>query len=308
MKAGGRVWGPVCGLPFLPLGSGGSSEPRGAKGLFQIQKEGHWEILPLLIWIHSGFKQSLWVFILKSLWPFCKCFVLIKAFRLQAVLLWDYKRIPGALMSLVCVECLSTPFRASVAARKDIFGELLPAREVIAGRPADKMGDMDVAQLVLSVSGPPWHHHPPKYSMCSVLQYLSKIKVQQIEKDRGEWDSLSPEARREKESSLQMFGQLARFHNIMSNETIGTLAFLTSGRQSGPSCLPRPTEEPCQGVSRQELGFSVVRSGWNCCESANCCFPFQKSSLCLCILSLPSASSPCSTTSCNTWLGLKWEL
>ncbi|NXY50760.1 UBE4A factor, partial [Ceuthmochares aereus] len=60
------------------------------------------------------------------------------------------------------------------------------------------------------------------------IQYLSKIKVQQIEKDRGEWDSLSQEARREKESSLQMFGQLARFHNIMSNETIGTLAFLTS--------------------------------------------------------------------------------
>ncbi|XP_014805118.1 PREDICTED: ubiquitin conjugation factor E4 A [Calidris pugnax] len=60
------------------------------------------------------------------------------------------------------------------------------------------------------------------------IQYLSKIKVQQIERDRGEWDGLSPEARREKESSLQMFGQLARFHNIMSNETIGTLAFLTS--------------------------------------------------------------------------------
>ncbi|XP_048369077.1 ubiquitin conjugation factor E4 A isoform X1 [Sphaerodactylus townsendi] len=60
------------------------------------------------------------------------------------------------------------------------------------------------------------------------IQYLSKIKIQQIEKDRGEWDSLSPEARREKEASLQMFGQLARFHNIMSNETIGTLGFLTS--------------------------------------------------------------------------------
>nr|XP_060643012.1 ubiquitin conjugation factor E4 A [Anolis sagrei ordinatus] len=60
------------------------------------------------------------------------------------------------------------------------------------------------------------------------IQYLSKIKIQQIEKDRGEWDGLSPEARREKEASLQMFGQLARFHNIMSNETIGTLAFLTS--------------------------------------------------------------------------------
>uniref|UniRef100_A0A8B9L5S2 Ubiquitin conjugation factor E4 A n=1 Tax=Astyanax mexicanus TaxID=7994 RepID=A0A8B9L5S2_ASTMX len=60
------------------------------------------------------------------------------------------------------------------------------------------------------------------------IQYLSKIKLLQLERDRGEWEGLAPDARREKESSLQMFGQLARFHNIMSNETIGTLAFLTS--------------------------------------------------------------------------------
>uniref|UniRef100_A0A8D3DBG5 Ubiquitin conjugation factor E4 A n=1 Tax=Scophthalmus maximus TaxID=52904 RepID=A0A8D3DBG5_SCOMX len=60
------------------------------------------------------------------------------------------------------------------------------------------------------------------------IQYLSKIKVLQLERDRGEWEGLAPDARREKESSLQMFGQLGRFHNIMSNETIGTLAFLTS--------------------------------------------------------------------------------
>lgn len=60
------------------------------------------------------------------------------------------------------------------------------------------------------------------------IQYLSKIKILQLERDRGEWDSLGSDARREKESSLQMFGQLGRFHNIMSNETIGTLAFLTS--------------------------------------------------------------------------------
>ncbi|KAM4015855.1 ubiquitin conjugation factor E4 A isoform 1-T3 [Anomaloglossus baeobatrachus] len=64
------------------------------------------------------------------------------------------------------------------------------------------------------------------------IQYLSKIKVQQIEKDRGEWDALSADSRREKESNLLMFGQLARFHNIMSNETIGTLAFLTSDIRS----------------------------------------------------------------------------
>ncbi|XP_057694837.1 ubiquitin conjugation factor E4 A [Corythoichthys intestinalis] len=60
------------------------------------------------------------------------------------------------------------------------------------------------------------------------IQYLSKIKILQLERDRGEWDELAPDARRERDSSLQMFGQLGRFHNIMSNETIGTLAFLTS--------------------------------------------------------------------------------
>ncbi|XP_077578234.1 ubiquitin conjugation factor E4 A isoform X2 [Stigmatopora nigra] len=61
------------------------------------------------------------------------------------------------------------------------------------------------------------------------IQYLSKIKILQLERDRGEWDQLAHDARREKESNLQMFGQLGRFHNIMSNETIGTLALLTSG-------------------------------------------------------------------------------
>ncbi|KAA0701456.1 Ubiquitin conjugation factor E4 A [Triplophysa tibetana] len=66
------------------------------------------------------------------------------------------------------------------------------------------------------------------YLLDEAIQYLSKIKILQLERDRGEWDSLAPDARREKESSLQMFGQLGRFHNIMSNETIGTLAFLTS--------------------------------------------------------------------------------
>lgn len=92
------------------------------------------------------------------------------------------------------------------------------------------------------------------------LQYLSKIKIQQIEKDRGEWDNLSQEARREKESSLQMFGQLARFHNIMSNETIGTLAFLTSGRKS-KSCLLRPTELHCLGYWAGLIRFKDCQRG-----------------------------------------------
>jgi len=90
-------------------------------------------------------------------------------------------------------------------------------------------------------------------------QYLSKIKVQQIEKDRGEWDSLSQEARREKESSLQMFGQLARFHNIMSNETIGTLAFLTSGRERR---APPAHRDLGRGPAWERAGGSSA-SGWS---------------------------------------------
>uniref|UniRef100_A0A6Q2YQ11 Ubiquitin conjugation factor E4 A n=1 Tax=Esox lucius TaxID=8010 RepID=A0A6Q2YQ11_ESOLU len=67
-----------------------------------------------------------------------------------------------------------------------------------------------------------------KESYRESVKYLTKIKLLQLEKDQGEWEGLAPDAHREKESSLQMLGQLARFHNIMSNETIGTLAFLTS--------------------------------------------------------------------------------
>uniref|UniRef100_A0A672QLK0 RING-type E3 ubiquitin transferase n=1 Tax=Sinocyclocheilus grahami TaxID=75366 RepID=A0A672QLK0_SINGR len=88
------------------------------------------------------------------------------------------------------------------------------------------------------------------------IKYLSKIKILQLERDRGEWDSLAPDARREKESSLQMFGQLGRFHNIMSNETIGTLAFLTSGKRRERNQIPltmdqiRPNEELRQQIMK----------------------------------------------------------
>lgn len=39
----------------------------------------------LLIRIHSGFKQALWVWILKSPWPFCKCFILREYYTLRII-------------------------------------------------------------------------------------------------------------------------------------------------------------------------------------------------------------------------------
>ncbi|CAI5795489.1 ubiquitin conjugation factor E4 A [Podarcis lilfordi] len=92
------------------------------------------------------------------------------------------------------------------------------------------------------------------------IQYLSKIKIQQIEKDRGEWDALSTELRREKEASLQMFGQLARFHNIMSNETIGTLAFLTSGKDSSLQLGVRRGAGLLRGPHRDLVYIAEIKS------------------------------------------------
>jgi hypothetical protein len=93
---------------------------------------------------------------------------------------------------------------------------------------------------------------------------LSKIKIQQIEKDRGEWESLTPEARREKEAGLQMFGQLARFHNIMSNETIGTLSFLTSGKNIRHA-IPQNVEIKVSFTEGSaQLKIKSVESGTGC--------------------------------------------
>lgn len=64
-------------------------------GFSQIEHEVCWgsceEICPLLIWTQPSFKQLLQVLIFKPPWPLHGCFILTKAFCLQAVLLWVYK-------------------------------------------------------------------------------------------------------------------------------------------------------------------------------------------------------------------------
>lgn len=85
-------------LPSLRSREAGQDEEE-QRGLFffffQIQRGAPWgsceAICLLLIWTQPGFKQPLRVLIIKSPWPFRRCFILTKAFCLQAVLLWVYK-------------------------------------------------------------------------------------------------------------------------------------------------------------------------------------------------------------------------
>ena len=59
------------------------------------------------------------------------------------------------------------------------------------------------------------------------LQQMSKLKKLQAEKQSGDWNKLSREEKLEKERDFVMTEKLARFHNVMGNETINTLSFLT---------------------------------------------------------------------------------
>ncbi|XP_022251871.1 ubiquitin conjugation factor E4 A-like isoform X2 [Limulus polyphemus] len=60
------------------------------------------------------------------------------------------------------------------------------------------------------------------------LSLMAKIKELQIKRDSGEWNSLPTRYRQQNEENFHHLGLLARFHNVMSNETIYTLKWLTS--------------------------------------------------------------------------------
>ncbi|XP_028402978.1 ubiquitin conjugation factor E4 A-like isoform X2 [Dendronephthya gigantea] len=60
------------------------------------------------------------------------------------------------------------------------------------------------------------------------LSYLSAVKTLQDERDKGDWEKLeSPNAKKEKERELESSKAMARWHNILANETVKTLSYLT---------------------------------------------------------------------------------
>ena len=56
---------------------------------------------------------------------------------------------------------------------------------------------------------------------------MTQIKEKQEEKDRGEWESLETQQRQEQEGMFRQLGMLARFHNIMGNDTIHSLEIIS---------------------------------------------------------------------------------
>ncbi len=56
---------------------------------------------------------------------------------------------------------------------------------------------------------------------------MSQIKEKQEAKEGGEWESLAAEQRQEQEGLLRQLGMLARFHNIMGNDTIHSLEMIS---------------------------------------------------------------------------------
>jgi len=63
------------------------------------------------------------------------------------------------------------------------------------------------------------------------VDYLKQIKTLERERDGGEWNDLLPHERQQKERSLKELIMISRFHNMMSNETIDALAYLSEDEE-----------------------------------------------------------------------------
>ncbi|XP_065655693.1 ubiquitin conjugation factor E4 A isoform X2 [Hydra vulgaris] len=76
------------------------------------------------------------------------------------------------------------------------------------------------------------------YLLDEALQNLVLIKTLENEKASKEWESLPTEERRVKEQNLQQYGYFAKNYNIMANETVHVLCYVTKD-------ISRPFASPC---------------------------------------------------------------
>lgn len=60
------------------------------------------------------------------------------------------------------------------------------------------------------------------------LNYMGQLRDAERRRKTEEWQRLNPQQRAQAEASYSHIGRLARFHNVLSLSTIGTLAWLTS--------------------------------------------------------------------------------
>ncbi|XP_026688344.1 ubiquitin conjugation factor E4 A, partial [Diaphorina citri] len=60
------------------------------------------------------------------------------------------------------------------------------------------------------------------------LSNMAQIRTMQTAQENGEWAALPPREQAQNQGFLQHIGMMARFDNILGNETIHTLEYLTS--------------------------------------------------------------------------------
>ncbi|XP_074648807.1 ubiquitin conjugation factor E4 A-like [Tubulanus polymorphus] len=65
------------------------------------------------------------------------------------------------------------------------------------------------------------------YLLDWALEYLKQMKEKQEEKQRGDWNQMAPQQRREAEMNFRMLEMQCRYHNVMGNSTVQTLEILT---------------------------------------------------------------------------------
>ena len=63
-------------------------------------------------------------------------------------------------------------------------------------------------------------------------QYMTQIREKQEQRESVEWQGLPANQRAEAENGYRHMSMLARFHNIMGNETIHALEMITTEIQS----------------------------------------------------------------------------
>ncbi|GIX75439.1 ubiquitin conjugation factor E4 A [Caerostris extrusa] len=93
----------------------------------------------------------------------------------------------------------------------------------------------DIAEQNMESSQPPIFLHfinllinDAIFLLDEALTYMSKLREIQLARDSGTWNTMSPDQQSQQEGNFHHMGLLAKFHNVMSNETINTLQWLTT--------------------------------------------------------------------------------
>ncbi|XP_077976378.1 ubiquitin conjugation factor E4 A-like [Styela clava] len=69
------------------------------------------------------------------------------------------------------------------------------------------------------------------YLLDEAMGFLTQIKGLEREKAAGEWEELNQQEKMQKEGELRQLGMLAKYHNLLSNDTLDTLVYLTEAKE-----------------------------------------------------------------------------